>query len=241
MSKKQKEQNYIQILCDYLNSGKPIKSSTGKELIIADDEVFLQCWDNTPRLQTFPKFWLISNHEHLVSVFNNKVKWIEGYQRDDGSRCYKYNEQIDDSIHVKSIETHNLMGLVFGSEVYGRAKELLDNDGVHAFGIKKKGVLKVNGHHKLGRNGEVTPKDIQFITTPVHIILGQIPTSDNLEQNLAFMHELSNLAQQEEPNKISIIFTGERYSLSTGERLPDDDYIAIHAVNSITFGGSRNE
>ena len=234
--KQLKQTDYAQVICDHFNASKPILSNKNNELMLQDDEIFLPCWADIPTRRTFPKYWYISQYDNLISAWNNKVKWIEPHERPDGNKCYKYIIKFENEAHLKTVETHNLLGLVFGSEAYGRAKELLKQDGVYAFGIKQKGIIRVNGHHKDGNHNNNTPDNIQFITTPVHILLDKIPSHNATDEDIfRFMIDLSKLAEQEEPNKATIILTGDTYSKKTGEYIGNDGNISIHALNSITL------
>lgn len=214
MTKKQLEKDYTQFISDYINAGKPILNRDGEILNIKDDEVFLQCYADVPTRKTFYKFWFISNYDNLISAWNDKVKWIKPHERKNGTKCYKYKIKTNDETRIKTIETHNLVGLVFGSEAYGKA----------------------NGHHKDGNHTNNTPDNIQFTSTPVHILLDKIPPHNATnEEVFKFMIDLSKLAEQEEPNKVTILFDGDTYNKETGEYVGNDGNVSIHALNSITL------
>ena len=217
---------------EILEADEPIYSTSNpnKRLIIADEEVFKQCYADTPTRKTFPKYWFISDRCNLITMKSGKPKWIEGYKKNNTGKCYKYVIYNGDEMQRKNIEAHNLVALVFGSEVYGRAWELLEQDGVYSFGTKNKEKLSNTGHHKDSCRSNNTPQNIQIITNRVHTLLDKVPhpaTNDH-----KFISELVELATKEEPNKITVLFDGYSYNPKTKEYTKDSPK-SIHAVDSL--------
>ena len=228
---------YAEAFAEALEEGTPIYSTSNpdKRLVIADNETFRQCWTDTPTRRTFPKYWFTSDYCNLVSMKNGKPKWIEGYKKNKTGKCYKYVIYDDNGeMKKKNIEAHNLLALVFESETYGRAAELLEQDGVYSFGTKNNEKLSNTGHHKLTRKN--TPDNIQIITNQVHTLIDRVPNpnTSTLEQEAKFMQELGELARKEAPNKITVFFSGYSYNPDTNKYTKDVDK-SIHATNSIKF------
>lgn len=223
-----------ELFYESLSNGTPIYSTSNKnkQLVIAEDEIFKQCYADTPTRNTFPVYWFTSKY-HLLTFYNGKIKWIEGYDRARGTKFHKYKLKKEDGTSTtKNIEFHVLVALVFESEVYGRAKELLKEYGVYAFGVKSKNTIKANCHHEdnLLNND---PGKLQIISTPVHTLLDSIPNLEATEKkHMEFMKRFSKLVEKEEPNKISLITTG--YSCDDKEQqYKRDAEIGIHAMNNI--------
>ena len=240
--RKQKQQlttnDYATLFHEILVNDTPIYSTKDKDkrFIAEDEEIFMQCYADTPTRKTFPKYWFISNKCNLISIENGKPKWIEGYKKNKTGKCYKYIIHENDTFQRKNIEAHNLVGLVFNSEVYGKAKELLEQDGVFSFGVKNNAKLSNTGHHKDSNRGNNAPNNIQIITNRVHTLLDTIPNHNaSEEKQIEYMQKIGKILEQEEPHKATIIFTGDTYSKETGEYIGNDGNISIHALNSITL------
>lgn len=194
----------------------------------------MQCYADTPRRYQLPKYWFVSDKTHLVSVESGEPVWLKNNERSNGSIYYKFViTKEDGSMQIKNIEAHNLIGLVSGSETYGRAGDLLDQEGVISFGVKKKGVLKNNGHHMDGDHNNNDPDNIQFVTTDIHTLMDSAPAPDaDEEKQFRFMEKLGKLASQEEPNKISVFFDGYEYD-EAEEKYVKGLKKSIHATNKI--------
>lgn len=209
---KEKNKNVEQIkqrLDEHLASKQPIQNkSRSAELILHDDEVFEPCYAETIERKSFPKYWFLSNYLNVVSLATSRPVWIKTNYRKDGSAYYKYVDS--ETGQTRNIEAHNLVALVFGSNAFGKANELLKQDGVNAFGVKQKGTLKVNGHHRNLNHADNDPDNIQLLTTTAHDLLHAMPGMDcSDEESFAYMKRLSAFASQECPNQAFILLGGD--------------------------------
>lgn len=237
MKQDRNEKYYADLFKAALEEDRPVYSTSNpdKRLVIADGERFRQCWTDTPTRKTFPKYWFISDRCNLISMESGEPKWIEGYKKNKTGKCYKYIIYDGDTMQKKNIEAHNLVALVFESEVYGRASELLEQNGVFSFGTKSKEKLSNTGHHVDSCRSNNTPNNIQIITNAVHTLIDRIPNPNGTgEQEIEFMQELGELAAKEEPNKITVLFTGYTYDPKENNWYKDGEK-SIHAVNKITL------
>ena len=236
MNNNEKNQ-YAEIFKHHLQAGRPIFNSDKTDILrLEDGEIFDQCYADTPRRYQLPKYWFVSNKTRLVSVESGEPVWLKNNERANGSICYKFMITRDDgSVQIKNIEAHNLIGLVFGSETYGRAGELLDKEGVFSYGPKQKGVLKNNGHHKDQDHSNNDPDNIQFVTTDIHTLMDSAPSPyADEEKQIRFMQKLGELASQEEPNKITVFFDGFEYDEEAAEFVKGKKK-SIHATNKVTL------
>lgn len=237
MNYQNKKNKYEKLLNEYLDESKIIfNKNKSKILELQEDEVFQACWDDSIYRRTLPDYWFISNKQNLISMYTGKPVWVKQNKRKDGTICYKYYINDGEKRKLKSIEVHNLIALVFNSETYGRAGHLLNTEGVYAFGIKKQGELKVNGHHKNGNHDDNNPNNIQIITTPVHIKLDNIPNPNLKDEDKEneFMGELANLIVEEEPDKITLIQTGYSYD-KVNDVYNMDSNISINTIDKLLF------
>lgn len=232
------KKNYIEKFTEVIETNTPIYSSNDetKLFIPEDNEIFKQCWADTNTRKTLPKYWFISNHGNLISVCHDDPVWIEGYTDETGTRkCYKYiiHDENNATMQHKNIESHNLVALVFGSEVYGKAAELLEQEGVYSFGINNKRKLKAQGHHIDGDHTNNEPQNIQIVSNRVHPLLHSVPDlKNNLKKELQFMQRLADVVSEEEPHKITILFTGYYWD-EKEQQFKNNNKTSIHATSSL--------
>lgn len=231
-----KAKEYFEKFTQLLNSGVPIiNETTNEQFILMDDEEFKQCWADTPERKTFPKYWFVSNKGNLLSVYGDKIIWLHKNPRNkDEKGSYKYLIKTEEQQgKIKSIETHNLTGLVFNSESFGLAEELLKTKGVYAFGVKNKGSDTVQGHHKDGNHENNNPNNIKFVTDKVHILLDSVPSPDaGAEEYLEFMQKFGEIAEKENPNDFTVLFPGQSYNTKTKQwnETKDCDIVATKEI-----------
>lgn len=223
--------NYKEKLIEYIESGKQILTRDETEVFIPEeDEVFMQCWADIPERRELPKYWFETNKDNLISMYTGKPKWIRKDMRDSKRGKYVFTMEKDGKIVHKSIEAHNLMALVFGSDVYGSAKDLLQKEGVYSFG--RAGENKNQGHHKDGDVTNNSPENIQIVPEAVHRLLHSMPSSENLNDPklLEWDKNMMEVLKDEEPDKFTIIYGGETIVDGVWQR---DSERSIHAVDRI--------
>lgn len=228
MSKKKKDSKYYQEKFEQLiNAGVPIIERKGKKVeevfVPADDEVFKQCWADTVTRRTLPTYWFVSNYANLISVGEKKLKLVHKEPRkDSGKFSYKYVIRENGEAHVKNIEEHDLAWLVFGADSFGLAEELFQEKGIHAFGVRSKEGLNVQGHHKDGDDINNDPENGKFVTDRVHTLFDQIPSLDASDkEQIGFMKNLGKMMNEENPDKITVLWTDDVYDPKTGKWTKD--------------------
>lgn len=226
---------YSNLMKYHAENGTIILNKDATEVFVPEyDEVFKQCYADTPTRKYFPKYWFVSDKGNVISFYHDKPVWIKKNQRESGSCCYKFMaEKEDGSIGLKNIEVHDLVALVFDSYVYGQAKNLLEADGIYAFGVHSKESNAVQGHHINSDHEDNKPKNIQLVTSDVHKLLHSAPTDEADDEKVrewekAAVHILSN----EEPDRISLVFLGECYI--NGHKVQTNDR-SVHALDRIKF------
>lgn len=245
--KRIKKASYYQEKFEQLfNSGVPIIERKGKGIeevfVPAEDEIFKQCWADTPTRRALPTYWFVSNYANLVSVGEKKLKLLHKEPRNDSNKfSYKYTIREKDEQHLKNIEGHNLAWLVFGSESFGQATKLLQEKGVYAFGVRSKEGLNVQGHHKDGDDTNNDPGNGKFVTDRVHTLFDQIPSLDASDkEQIGFMKNLGKMMDEENPDKITILWTDDVYDPKTGKWTKDGKK-DITAESSIVLAGDGME
>lgn len=240
MSLKNKSKEYYKEKFDELfDSGLPIIDYvTEEEFEASDGEIFEQCYADTPERRTFPKFWFVSNYGNLISVGEKRLVWVHKIPRNDNKRfSYKYMiKDNEDKRVVKNIELHNLVGLVFGSESFGRATELIKEKGVQAFGVNNLEELKAQGHHIDGECGNNEPENIKFVTDKVHTLFDSIPDIDSKEEDeFKFMKKFGKLMSEENPNAITILLPGQTFK---NGKWHSDKSVDIFSTKQITLSAN---
>ena len=222
---------YAQMFQEYISEGKDIYNDKKTEqLILEDEEIFIQCYANTETRRLFPPYWFVSDIGNLVSLSTGEPVWLKQNERDNGSKYYKFGIKDSEGNHVqyKNIEVHNLVALVHGSDIFGQAKELLEKDGIFAFGVNNKAESKVQGHHKDGDHSNNNVKNIQILTSDMHNLLEKAPSPDASDEKIfTYMKELSNQLQIEEPGKPVFTSAGYTVNTKTGEYKDADVYAQV--------------
>lgn len=222
MSKKTKSKEYyFDKFNELYNSGEPIVDNATNEIFeAADEEKFKQCYEDTPERRTFPKYWFVSNYGNLITVCENKLVLVHKIPRENsGKFSYKYSIPTGrDTSVTKNIEGHNLAWLVHGVDAFGLAKQKLQKEGVYAMGIRTEDGLNVQGHHIDGDDTNNKPENGKFVTARVHTMFDSIPKPDAPEEEqLKFMEKFGKIAKTENPNSITILFTGQKFDVESGE------------------------
>lgn len=192
----------------YMSQGLPVYDSKGNELILQDDEEFRQCYDeNDPVRKVLPTSWFVSNLGNLISVYRrNKPEWLLRDTNDKNRDTYHF--QVGG--RIKIIASYALVGLVFGSEKFGTAEALLEEQNVHCFGNFKED-LNVQSHHIKNKKDfpELIndPENIEFMTVRAHRLCHQIPADDApMQEKQKFMQKFTELCAQECPNGMVVAF-----------------------------------
>ena len=207
-----------------MREGRDILNKHGELLIFVEDEEFKQCWSaNDPAREVLPWSWFISNKTgNLISVTGNgQLEWLLKIDDNNGYAKYKYRHP--QTGQIKNIMVHNLVGLVWGADRFGRAEEILADKNVYAFGTKDE-LLNVNGHHiksnKEYKECTFNHDNIQFVTVELHKILHGAPKEDASDaEKMEFMAKLSDIAEKECPNKICVFAVGDEKCADTVDKV----------------------
>ena len=129
---------------------------------------------------------------------------------------------------------HTLVALVFGSEVVGKAQELLDQNGVYAFGNHKNDDNLQTHHIKQVKDNPdlVNDKDnLQIMTSKLHqLIEKEVPSfNDDEKTHVEYIKKLDKVLpeqfdfdSEELAGKAIVILPPEKYDKSSGEWIKDD-------------------
>lgn len=227
---------YKNIFDREMNSGKKIYTQDKtEELIIDDNEKWKQCYKKGDKArEQLPKYWFISDQGNLISVAKGKAYWLKK-DESNGRYSYHFVIQTDEETSVKkNIELHNLVRIVFGGLSYGMAEDMLQEQGIFAFGVKNSKEVKLNGHH-IGDKADNSPENIELVTTKAHTIIDKVPKDSDPEKMKKFLMEFGEMAQTEEPHKISVLLTGQRLDANTHEVIADDNVRVLYGTNKITL------
>lgn len=165
-------------------------------------------------------YWFVSSEGDVISVYKDKPLWL---LKDCDNGRYSYHFNIGkDTINNKNIELHNLIGLVFGSYRFGKAKELLDQFGIYAFGVLDNKKVAVNGHHIDCNKSNNRADNIEFLTSYAHNLLESAPDfgSASEEDINNYMDTVKKLVKRETPDKNTVIYSGDY-----GKLLCSGDYL----------------
>lgn len=230
MKKDLEYRDYKKIFDKEMNSGKRIFTLDNKEeLIIEDNERWKQCYKpGVKAREQLPQYWFVSSSGNLISVYKGKACWLKKDEC-NGRYSYHFNIDIDGETTIcKNIEVHNLVGIVFGSPTYGIAKDMLDKQGLFAFGIKNSDEVKINGHHTLGKEDN-SPESIEFVSTDIHKVIDKVPKKSDTESEVNFLKEFGSMVSKEVPDKASVLLTGQK---------DGKEYSFIDTTNKLKLSGN---
>ncbi len=237
-----KELNYLdyrEIFINEMNTGRTIYSEDGQiSYEPSDDEKWGQCYseDDTARRQ-LPIYWFLSTNGNLISVYNSKARLLKKNIIKNSYATYAFTfKSRNGDLKTKTITEHTLLRIVFGGQAYGRAEDILNEKRMDAFNnTNASGTL--NCHH-IDRNSQNNNLDnLELLTTDTHRMIHKVPKTNALVDQMKFMEEFQAVAEDEEPNKISVIFTGQTLDKTNHEIIGDDGTREIHATDSITLSG----
>lgn len=204
---------YVEKFNRLMLKGNPIiDKKTGETYVPLEDESFFQCYADTPERKIFPKYWFVSREGTLISVYCNGLRMIHKNKRVRENRYYyKFTVQEDgQGRKIKSINLHNLVGLVFGSYAYGTAKDKLGQNGVYAFGTTPN---SINGHHEDRNATTNNPDELEFVTGEVHKLIHTAPkATDPDKRQFEYMKKFGDIARKEEPRQATVLLTDECYN-----------------------------
>lgn len=235
MNKDYTVNDYRKIFEMAIDSNIEIRTQDGKDqLVIADNEKWSPCYkQGDKKREQLPKYWFISDKGNLVSCQSGKAMLLKK-DNDNGRYSYHFHITIDDNTVTKNIECHNLVWLVFGGLSYGKAEELLEEQGIFAFGRKNSEEIKLNGHH-VGDKEDNSPDNVELVTTPAHIIIDKVPKNSDSNKVNDFLMEFGKMAVAEEPSKISILLTGQKLNKDTLEIESDNGFRCLYGTDKVTL------
>ncbi len=234
-NKKLSAEEYAERFETYMAAGEPLydRRETDK-LVLQEGEEFRQCYDpHDPARRDFPKCWFISDKGNLISCDGKIPRWLKWDADKEG--YFSYHFMLPNG-HNKIIKSHNLVGLVFGSERVGSAKKKLNDKGIFAFGNTEE---DINGHHKraIKEHPELQNDfgNIQFLPKPLHTLIENGPAENaGITEEEAYMRKLSATTEKEFPDSIVVVATGKETNRNTGEKSSGGE-IKIEAVNGLQF------
>lgn len=231
--KKLTAKQYKEIFDREINSNRIITTSDKtEELVITDGERWKQCYKKGNKTrEKFPKYWFISDKCNLISVQRGKPFLVRKNKQGKDRFAYKFYiyEKDKDKPVLKSIQCHNLVWLVFDGKSYGSAKKMIKKDGIYAYSING-----VNGHH-VGDKSNNNPECIEALMGKVHRLVtrAQRLNRNNVEDVDNFLIDFELISNEEEPNKISVLFPGHKVDKNTLEMINDDEIKYIDTIDSL--------
>lgn len=202
-------QDYIDKFTELISDADYVENGSGQKLML-EGRTFRQCYDSNDKARSqLPPYWFCDQEGDVVSIANDKMLWIVP-ENNHGRGVYHYaTHEEDGSITRKIIRRASLCGLVWDSYRYGRADEILNTEGVYAFGTNGE-KLTVSCHHKDGDKTNDNCDNLEFATNKIHLqTIHKIPVVDDIESQAKFMQRLTEVACGEEPDKITVFAIGD--------------------------------
>ncbi len=152
-----------------MDGDRKVRMSKGEEYVeLRQGERFRQCYKpDTPVLEELPEYWFVSRYGTVLTFETGKIKCL----RNSPQVCKSYPKitYLDRSDNTKKhcIRVHDLVALVYGSDVFGKANELLQEKGKSAFGSNAD-PDNVQGHHIADKENIYDPNNVQLMRSGLH-------------------------------------------------------------------------
>lgn len=201
--------DYIDKFKELVTDSEYVENALGERLYLADRD-FKQCYKagDTVREQ-LPMFWFCDTDGNVISLGNNKVVWLIP-EKNDGRFTYHFRTEENGVFRGKVIRRSSLCGIVWGSYCYGKAADILSDDGIYGFGTNNKEKLTVSCHHIDGDKTNDNYNNLEFATNRVHLqTIHKMPDPADPDNQMGFMQRLTKAAAEEEPNKITILYADD--------------------------------
>lgn len=229
--------DYLEIFEMEINSKEYVYTQDKTEKVRIADFTWKPCYKKEHYIRKiFPKYWFISNKGHVISVYKGKAYLLKK-DLDNGRYSYHFRIYDDDGRYViKNIELHNLLLLVHDGYFFGKAKEILKERGLYAFGVREKNKVNLQGHHIKGKDNDIN--NTEGLTTNVHETIQKAPNELTDDVVGDFVQELGTVVADEEPNEICILETGQIVNKNTLEIIEDDTSRSIYATDDIKMSNN---
>lgn len=167
-----------------------------------------QCYSAESKARKeLPQYWFVDDKGDVISVARKKPILLKRDYKTDFENRYKnanrYNYHYDGH---KNITASTLVALCFGSEIYGKAKDLLKKKGLEAFGNNAdQDNVQVHHHDKQGDNNN--PDNLELLTSRVHKVI------HNRQKGLTekeYLLQVGKVAAVEEPERITALLIDDK-------------------------------
>lgn len=227
MKKKKTYIDYKKIFDEFLASGEPVTTRDKTQTLQIDKNTrWKQCYDPDHNIRKhYPEYWFVSEDGKLISISGNKAYLNKpDFSTFGGRPTYRINlKNPDGTSDSRRIKAYNLVNLVFGGSVYGeKAEEILRKEGLSAF-TREKGKPSLVGHHIDNKPEHNNVENIEIMSTVIHDMVSHVPKGDDDRPNRIkdFLRRYATAATKEEPNKISVLQTGQAYDGESKEFIDD--------------------
>ncbi len=197
--------DYIERFKELVSDIGYVENAVGERLPI-DERRFRQCYkENDPVRELLPKYWFCDSVGNVVSIARDKAVWLIPDTYNERA-AYHFLINNDGEFYSKIIRRAALCGIVWGVYRYGKAAEILETEGIFGFGTNSKEKLTVSCHHKDGNKLNDDYNNLEFATNRAHLqTIHRLPLTDNKDSVDRFIQHLTDVATEEEPNKITIL------------------------------------
>ena len=168
-------------------------------------EKFRQCYDpEKPVLKELPEYWFVSRYGTVLSYnsYSGKIKCLKNNENEGKYSHPKlgYRDKQDEN-KQHCIRVHTLVALVYGDNIFGKAKDILKEKGKEAFG-NSENPDNLQAHHIEGIEGSklYNPEYVQILRAGLHRVMDSEDT-DIIKHS----HDLINEVSKDTDGKPAII------------------------------------
>jgi len=195
---------YIDKFNELLKAKTTVSNHKGTEQITLSDNLsWQQCYKaNDPLRCNFPLHWFVSEKGDVLSLKGTPCLLNKNIKQKSGYVYYRYDIKTPNGHKSKHIKAHILVSLCFDVLKYGKAQEIIDLQGVHAYEKRF-----IHTHHQHSDTTDNSAKNIEVLSSDAHIAISKKRMNT---QNA--MIQLGRMAANEEPDKITVLQTDEMIS-----------------------------
>lgn len=216
---------YVDKFAEFISDAEYVENSMGQKLLL-ESRSFRQCYDSKDKARSqLPPYWFCDQDGNVISIAKDKPMWLVP-ENNHGRAAYHFVLIEDGTVNKKIIRRASLCGIVWGSYRYGKADEVLSTEGIYGFGTNSSTKLTVSCHHKDEDKTNDNYNNLEFGTNRAHLqTIHKVPESDDIDSQRKFIKRLSDMACEEEPDKVTLLITGNGYKelvACDSNQLPDN-------------------
>lgn len=197
-------------------------------------EKWYQCYDESSVSRSkLPKYLFILEHHDLLALNPSGKNGIHLIRKYDCGGYWQYGISREDG-KTLTIYLHQLVVIIRGGKFFGNAKQVLEEQGLEAFG-NRPGKLQI--HHIDGDKKNNHPSNLLVLSFEIHqLIQSKFPQNVvHSEKRARNIEEICKQLEKESITEPVLVVAGQKYEKTTCEYLGDNKFRDIETVEKMAF------